>query len=308
MKIIILPLSSYVNINQSRAIRAFSQLGVSKWSILYHWISLPGYLGEKLNELRGDSLPTVFDWFNEGQLSPLEFRTALKRRFRALENKSDEQINAAWNAMCTVTDYSRDAFRQVSQLHDGENIKVVFHSNTNPLHLETIQNRFGQTIPGNHCFSFVRNKTGISLLTDYIEELNRMYPGQISPKDIIFVYSPPPAMPYPRFGLFSWIFAPFQSWAASKAQSYVNQLERLSENNFTLVPNQATKSEPNILKSVADYLPKPEFPAHRAVGLTAAAQSYTPGAAAAFTPDNLELPEGNNILQLTQRKKVTFLL
>ncbi len=56
MKFIILSLGTYVDTNQSRAITAFSQLGVNQFEMFYQWFALPSYLGKALDYFRGPAL------------------------------------------------------------------------------------------------------------------------------------------------------------------------------------------------------------------------------------------------------------
>ncbi len=257
MKFILLSLDTYVNTNQNFAIDAFAKLGISKLSLLYHWIDLPGYWGKKLNAFRnGPSLLTLIDEFNQGLLSPTVFKNYLKNKFPILNSKSDKEIDAAWNAMCQVTDFTREAFDEATKLHSEENDTfVVFHSNTNLLQRNNIEKQYNNKIPGEPLFSFDYKTTGIDLLKNYVENLKSK---KILPEDILVVYSPPPAMPYPKLGLLSWVFDPLGSWTAYQEQSFVTQLQNLSKNNFTLVPTKATPTQPKIFDSVKDFMEKPE--------------------------------------------------
>lgn len=264
MKYIILSLGTYVNTDQNRTINAFENLGVSKLEMFYQWFNLPVFLGGKiLNKYRGPSLTTLFNEFNLGLLTPDVFKGYLKDKFPVLNTKTDKEIDDAWNVMCRVTNYTSEAFVEASRLHNGKDTIVILHSNTNPLHHKEIERQYQQEIPGEKVFSYQSRYTGIQLLKNYIESIKSK--GDVSPGDILFVYTPPPAMPYPKLGLLNWILAPFASWAASNGQNYVNQLQKLSQNNFTLVPTQATRTHPNILETVKDFMPKPESKKERVI-------------------------------------------
>lgn len=256
MKTFILPLSSYLKINQNKTMDEFVKLGVPKWEMLLHWFSMPtAYLEQLVAKVRGPSLTFLFDEFNKGNLNSTQFRTALRNKFSALANKTDLQIDAAWNAMCIVTPFTQAAFDEVQQLHDGKNINIVFTSNTNTLHHQAIVDAYGQKIPGDEvAFSYDAGfgKTGPQFLNDYLNLIK-----DIPDQEIFVVYTPPPALPYPKLGFLSWFAAPFATWAASNGQNYVSKLQNMATTgNFTLVPSQNTATQPNIAQTLSPYVEK----------------------------------------------------
>ena len=304
MKLIILPLSAYVNTNQSRSIDAFARLGVSKTSMLFQWFALPGPLGKAIDWMRGGpSLTYYFEQFNLGKLSIEAFRAELRKKFRPLLNKSDEEIDAAWNAMCTVTDFTKNAFDESNSLlhYDKDGYQIIYTSNTNPLHATSISAQYNKAIPGETVFSFNKGVNGIKLLEALIKEKRQNHP-ELSAEDILFIYAPPPAMPYPKLDLLSWLIAPFQSWAAHNGQKYVSNLQKLSKGNFTLVPNQATATEPNIHKLALEYKLAPTHSETDTYNLMRTAGfAYTPIASATSSAvtNFMNLPTNTSALNAT---------
>lgn len=291
MKTFILPLSSYVKTDQNKTMDEFVKLGVPKWEMLLHWFAFPTFLEPYVQKVRGPSLTFLFDEFNKGNLSADQFRTELRNKFSVLANKTDLQIDAAWNAMCIVTDFTKDAFKEVERLHDGKNINIVFTSNTNRLHHNTIVDQYEQKIPGDAvAFSYNAgfNKTGPQFINDYINLIK-----DIPDQDIFFVYTPPPALPYPKLGMLNWLAAPFATWAATNGQNYVSKLQNMaSAGNFTLVPSQNTKTQPNIAQTLSPYVKQKELQAtQQSFELTDEPRGYTPSATRSFQTDAAQSAE-----------------
>lgn len=253
MKTFILPLSSYLKIDQNKSMAEFVKLGVPTWEMLLHWFKFPSFLEQYVAKVRGPSLTFLFDEFNKGNLSATQFRTALRNKFSVLANKTDPQIDAAWNAMCIVTDFTMAAFNEVEQLHDGKNINIVFMSNTNRLHHDAITAQYGNKIPGDApalSYDSGFQKTGPQFIGDYVNLIK-----QIPDQDIFVVYTPPPALPYPKLGMLSWLAAPFATWAASRGQNYVSSLNKMAlSGNFTLVPSKQTAAQPNIAQTLEPFV------------------------------------------------------
>lgn len=280
MKTFILHLSSYVRTDQNKAMAEFVKLGVPKWEMLLHWFTFPSFLESWVMRARGPSLEFLFDELNKSNISVDQFRAHLRNKFSSLTNKTDLQIDAAWNAMCVVTDFTMAAFDEVAQLHDAKNINIVFMSNTNRLHHDAITAQYGNKIPGDEpAFSHISGlkKTGPQFINDYINLIK-----EIPDQDIFVVYTPPPALSYPKLGALNWLVAPLATWAASKGQNYVSKLQTMaSSGQFTLVSSQQTAAQPNIGQTLRPHVEEefkttkqPEFE------LTSKTPQYTPSASA----------------------------
>lgn len=280
MKTFILPLSSYLKIDQNIAMAEFAKLGVPKWEMLLHWFSFPSFLEQFVEKARGPSLTFLFEELNKSNLTPDQFRTALRNKFSVLVNKTDLQIDAAWNAMCVVTDFTKAAFEEVKNLHDGKNINIAFMSNTNKLHHDAIVAQYGQEIPGDApalSYNSGLHRTGPQFINDYIDSIKDMIPDQ----EVFVVYTPPPALPYPKLGMLNWLAAPLATWAATNGQNYVSKLNTMASlGKFTLVPSQNTKTQPNIAQTLSPYVEKEALQQDQKTifELTEKTRGYTPRA------------------------------
>lgn len=278
MKIILLPLDAYLNINKKRTYFAFiKDLKINPFSLFYQWLELPWYFGDALNLIRGQSLPALFDKFDKGLITSTQFRIELRNKFGALANKTDVEIDQAWNKMYIVDATSCKAFEEAKKIHNNETVFVTFYGDMNELHAQTIKEQHKalsgeiNITSGKLLLSYLERVKGLELIANYtqiepipeqdafkkkgkpnilIKESPRSFPAKI-----LLVYTPPPAMPYPKLGLLSWLFAPWQLWEKYKKQAYCNDLASLAkQNNFTLIPSQGTTHAPNIIQTMTPFV------------------------------------------------------
>lgn len=99
-----------LNIDQEKTLRAFRRLGL------------------ELEDVHSE-MP-IFNEFETGRLSVEEFRLILKTKLHG--QISDEQIDAAWNAM--ILDLPKDRLEIIRKLR--KQVKVYLLSNTNALHMQ----------------------------------------------------------------------------------------------------------------------------------------------------------------------------
>lgn len=283
MKIILLPLKSYLNVNINRTYFAFvKDLKINPISLFFQWLELPWYFGEALNWIRGRSLPALFDKFDKGLITPFQFRAELRNKFSALANKTDTDIDKAWNKMYVVDQKACQAFEEAKKIHNNETRFITFYGDINILHAQTVKEQYNDftahinLIPGKLFLSYLEGVKGLELIAKYTQKNATSIPfveqeqnkqrssrPQIliaeSPRNFptktFIIYNPPPSMPYPNLGLLTWLFAPWQSWKAYNKQAYHNDLVSLAkQNNFTLIPSQATGNHPNIIKSLESFI------------------------------------------------------
>lgn len=245
-KTVIIPLSLYMDNQQQRSIDAFAKLGISKLAILWHWIPLPSFL----ERFRGPRLPALFDRYRSGKLTTIQFRNAIREKFPNT-SISDAAFDKAWNAMCQVTNKTKQALDEVKILSQ-KGIKVYLLSGTNPLHIEHIKHKYGKELPGHHFFSYQDKKLGHDLFTSLLRKIRTENP-RILRNDIAFFYTPPGPAPYSYLGIFAWLLAPFKKWFHSQAQKYVAKLqsESTTSKGFKLIPYLFNKTKPNIVKKIA---------------------------------------------------------
>lgn len=282
MKIILLPLKSYLNVNINRTYFAFiKELKINPIALFYQWLELPWYFGEVLDLIRGISLPALFDKFDKGLITPTQFRTELRNKFSALANKTDADIDKAWSKMYIVDPKACQAFNEAKKIHNNETLFVTFYGDMNILHAQTIKEQYNQVteqinlIPGKLLLSYLEGVTGLELVAKYtqkeplpiLEQDQRKEKSKKpkiliaeSPRDfpakILAIYTPPPGAPYPKLGwIFSWIFAPWQSWIAyNKQVDHHNLVNLAKQNDFTLIPCQSTANAANLIQSVQAFV------------------------------------------------------
>lgn len=287
MKIVLLPLKAYLNISADRMYRAFiKDLKINKFALFYQRFELPWYFGKAFDLIRGISLPTLFDQFDTGLITPDQFRLELRNKFSSLANKSDLEIDKAWNKLYLVGEKACQAFKEAKQLHNNETLFVTFYGDTNILHHRSIKEQYdlvsGQInlIPGKLFLSYLEGVKGFQLIEKYTQKnpapekdknkekrkflkLTEESPRAL-PHETLLIYTPPPAMPYPKLGRLCWVFAPRKSWLAYKEQAYYHDLVSLAKkNNFTLVPSQATINDPNIIQSLDTLVDISTKPVHK---------------------------------------------
>jgi putative hydrolase of the HAD superfamily len=102
-----------INLDYHRTARAFVELGLSNFDDIY-------------SKARQSSL---FDQFEKGALSAVEFRDTLRSHLPS--GLSDEAIDKAWNAMLIdIPEHRVDWLKRI-----GENYRIFLLSNTNEVHV-----------------------------------------------------------------------------------------------------------------------------------------------------------------------------
>lgn len=277
-KVVIIPLGLVVDTNMQRTITEFNKLGVSKASILWHWLPLPNWL-EKLTG-RSASLDVYIDSYKNGNITTEQFRKQMRLIFPQL-GTSDEAFDKAWNAMCVVTDVTRQAFEDADKLV-ASGITVYFLSSTNPLHTDHIRQTYGKVLPGNHYYSYEKRRLGNALQGELLKEIKEKNPD-IKDTDIILYFKSPGPQPYPNLGAFSWIYAPFKMLAWHRANQFVNKMiqDNVRNPQLTLVPIPKGEGNDTILASVKSagwYLDKSESTnSNLNVNLLETGNTFTPG-------------------------------
>lgn len=337
MKIILLPLEGYLNIDKRRIYSAFiKDLKINPLNLFYQWLELPWYFGDALNLIRGQSLPALFKNFEKGLITDTQFRTELRNKFSCLATKNDTEIDDAWNKMYIVNKKTCLAFEEANRLHNGQNHFITFYGDLNILHYRTIKQQHEQLTgkinltPGKLFLFYLEHVEGLDLILKYtqtsvpvplseqepfkkkgkphilISESPRSFPAKI-----LVVYTPPPAMPYPKLGLLSWLFAPLQSWQVYKKQEYYNNLVNLStQNNFTIIPSRETADAPNIIMSLQNVIDihKKTIPTIEVnLNNLPPSTSYTPRYLSPANTDVLSTPRSPTSLNYTSKfKKFTI--
>ncbi len=217
-KVIILPLSFCVDTKPQNSVDAFSKLGVSKFMMVRHWLTLD----------------KIFNRYRKGELTTLEFKREIAKVTPIVNQLSDEQFDSAWNVQCQVTQSTRAKFKEIERLIK-EGLEVYFLSGTNALHISHIEKQYGKTIPGKGYWSFQHKKIGKDLLTRLLTQIH--HENTLSQQDVALFYAQPSPPPYPRLGLLSWLLAPFGNWFHRQAVQYVTSLEKESRQHqqFRLV-------------------------------------------------------------------------
>ncbi|MCS5710618.1 hypothetical protein [Candidatus Berkiella aquae] len=244
-KVVILPLSLFIDNQQERAKEAFIRLGINRFSLLWHFFPLPSFL----ERFRGPSLSHLFDQYRSGRLNTRAFRDAIRGKFPNV-SISDADFDTAWNSMQIVTDVTKNALKEARALEkQGFEINLILGSN--PLHLADIKRKTGmRTLPGKGYWSFVKNKLGRNLFTSLLDEIKSKNPG-IQKENIAYFYSVPQD-PYPRLGILAWLYDPIRKYEYFQAKRYVAQLQEAARTNgFSLVEfKREDYQNVNIKKSI----------------------------------------------------------
>lgn len=142
---IILPLSHFVKVDALKLFQSLTQLGVSRFGLLYHWLFSQGktvtpYKFGKIND----------DEFYQRTCDIL----GLDR-----QQASKEQFFAAWNSMCAIDQAGVDKLdRLAKSLPPG--VDLVLTGFSNPAHIEVIRAQYqqlhpkGKALPGKLLLSY----------------------------------------------------------------------------------------------------------------------------------------------------------
>lgn len=236
-KVIVLQLSSLVDVKIQRSIDAFVAAGISKFSILWHSLPLPRWL-------QGGNLPRSIERFEIGDITPGEFRKEVAAIFSSVAIPS-AQFDEAWNAQCEVTSKTLEAFTNIENLEKaGYTVYVI--SGTNLLHKSHIEKQYGEEIPGIHVFSYEKGRLGKDLIEDFIENTIRIEHSDLEAEDIIWV-AKTAEDPHPGFGSLGWLFSPIQKLFFHKSEQEYADLARLQQKTklFTLI-KQSQNDKPSL--------------------------------------------------------------
>ncbi len=141
-----------LNLDYSRTISAFQQLGISEFESSYSQLVQTG----------------LFDDYERGEMTSNDFREGIRKAFRV--DVSDAQIDDAWNAMLLNLPKERlELLRKLS-----ETKRIVLLSNTNEIHIR----KFNQTLKLEH---------GLNNLSGHFQKLYYSYEvGMRKPEERIF--------------------------------------------------------------------------------------------------------------------------
>lgn len=239
-KVIVLQLSSLVDVKFQRSIDAFVSAGISPFSILWHSLPLPKWL-------QGGNLLRSIDRFRIGDITAGEFRKEVGAIFPSVAIPS-AQFDRAWNAQCMVTTKTQEAFNQIEHLENaGYTVYVI--SGTNILHKSHIEEKCGKKIPGIHVFSYEKGLLGKDLLEDFVLNTLRIEHADLEADDIIWL-AKQAEDPHPMLGALGWLFSPIQKLLFHKSEQEYAALARLEQKTglFSLMTQR--QNDKPILQSI----------------------------------------------------------
>jgi hypothetical protein len=243
-KVAILPLSLYLNNNQSRTEQAFVKLGVSRASLLWQFIPLPSFM----ERFRQPAIPKLITQYRKGELTTAAFHQAIQAKFPRVR-LTQRAFKSAWNAMQQVSELTLDAINEAQTLNQ-QGIEIYWTAGTNPLHMNALRQQHG-VLPGHTYFSYEHQKLETELLEKMINDIRQKHP-RIQAKDIVMFYTAP-QNPHPRMGALAWLFDPIKKFQYQQAQSYISRLQRkATELGFTLMPNPSTKQKSGLINKFQD--------------------------------------------------------
>ncbi|MDR2562385.1 MAG: HAD family phosphatase [Prevotellaceae bacterium] len=117
-----------LNIDYWRTIDAFKSLGAADFESLYTPLAQKGFI----------------DKMDKGMITPAEFRESLRSEVPALRGVSDDNIDAAWNAM--LLDLPKSRLDILTELR--RNYSLFLLSNTNEIHVAHFDRIVDEVIPG----------------------------------------------------------------------------------------------------------------------------------------------------------------
>jgi HAD superfamily hydrolase (TIGR01549 family) len=141
-----------LNLDYSRTISAFQQLGINEFESSYSQLVQTG----------------LFDDYERGEMTSEDFRDGIRKAFRV--DVSDAQIDEAWNAM--LLNLPKERLELLRKL--AETKRIVLLSNTNEIHIR----KFNQALKLEH---------GLNDLSSYFQKLYYSYEvGMRKPEEQIF--------------------------------------------------------------------------------------------------------------------------
>lgn len=220
-----------MNNQQQKTVAQFKKMGVGSWSLCWQFLPLPKWV----ENIRGPSLPNLFDQYRRGELTTCAFRDAIRRKFPGV-TLTDTAFDQAWNAMQEVSARTLDAFKEAKELI-AQGIEVYMLAGTNALHIQDVKRKSKlRKLPGIPYFSFEKNKLGKDLFTQLLADIRARNLG-IKPEEIALFYTEPVD---PQLGTLAWFYNPVKKFEYAQAMQYVNKLKEQakSRSGFTLLECQ----------------------------------------------------------------------
>lgn len=241
-KVVILPLSLYLHIDQSKAEREFRRLGVSWWSLRWHYLPLPAFL----EKWRGPSLPSLFQKYRLGRMTTQQFILAIQTKFPNA-HITTQAFKNAWNSFISITKTTKNALREAKTLAN-KGADIYWLSGTNRLNIDYVAAEVGP-LPGKTWFSFQKRKLEKDLLESLINDIRKQHP-KIKNTDIVMFFTPP-VNPHPLLGWLAWFVDPVGTFKYRQARNYVaNLVETAHKLKFTLIEKPATEKGAGILSAI----------------------------------------------------------
>jgi len=261
-KIIMLPLSEFVETRPMNSLNAFLKEGVNYYSVLWHWFPLPKFL-HRLRYKKGElgSLTEIIDHYKRGTINTEEFKNVICARFP----KARSHFDLDWNLQCQVTEFTRAAFEEAEILIKEHGHQVYFFSGTNPLHVAHIQQKYGEMcglrkekdIPGSPYFSYQRRALGKQLLLDMFNNIKENNPT--AKKEDLLCFYTEPKDPYPNSGFLAWFRNPIQKWFYHEAQNYVAAIKsEAQKQGITLVRYEPKGVAKGVIPGILDRIKRLE--------------------------------------------------
>lgn len=229
MHILILPLSLLVKTNPMATVAAFRGLGIGLHSMIWNW----------------RKTIQCIEKYKSGLLFNDQFIDQLKVIYPKLNLIAESAIWEAWNKMCTVEAFGKEAFSQLEALEQS-GISVYIFSRTNRAHVAHIQDQLGKNIPGKAFYSYDHGNTKGTLSDSLMHEIKTQFPN-VQTKDIQYYYKDVEQGPFAKLWWFPplrWLLSPLGMWFHKSAVNHVSNLKKESQSkgysllafNFTTTP------------------------------------------------------------------------
>lgn len=258
-KILILPLSLYVETNMQKSIDAFAALCSTQFKTRWNWLNksvntITFYIFKFKMLRHWFTLDKIFNQYRRGDTQDTKtFKDTLAQIIPQLNAISEEQFIDAWNAMTNVTEHTRSVFKEVEvALEQDKELDIIFLSSTNPLHINKIVKQYNDDpnlMPGRFYLSYEKQASGNTLQNLLINEILRDN-SEIQKEQIVLLYTPA-QNPYPQLGRLSglaWFFAPFKKRAEYQAKNYVAGLQKAAKEGGFVLQECHPKEKDDITK------------------------------------------------------------
>jgi len=214
-KVFIAPLGLFARPSWQDSIKAFSDLGVGKVSLLWNW----------------PKISNVINNYKKGNFKTKVFINQLKDIFPGLKGTPDKFIINAWDKSCGYSEATTVNFDTLQALEaKGDQGDSV--GRTNHLHMRYIKRQYGNRRPGEMFLSYDQKKLGANLTASLVEQIKEKYPD-IQQAEIVHLRSAPSAKPYTNlwygFGWVRWFLASFQMLAYKAQKGAFETIEKQKE-------------------------------------------------------------------------------